>query len=475
MIDQDLPQALRTAIDSAAEPISAKEARLRAGTPSRSPRVARGGDPFRHRSRLAVTLVGVAALAVVLALITAVLQGGSSGRHSGDASSPPTALSMHVVDSTGSPFASVGAGAQSGNLECITANVCYAAENSPTAPDGWNIERTADGGRAWKPVGALPDHKLLAWPLSCPTSTDCTGSVSLLANENASTQGPEVAWTTSGGTQWRIESISVPSELHGAAIDQLSCATALRCVVHILESGEGPAESGTFLSTGDGGMTWTMARLVPQAAEQSLWTLKCDADGRCIGLVPAGSVSDPSSETIEALRSDDYGRTWTVASFHVAAGPGTLLMSCGDALHCLIAYNANNGTRVGVATTTDAGESWRVTVEPTSWPNTAISVSCASSLDCFISVADATRGGYGNPVIEATHNGGSDWTALSLPPVGSSSPVAIVYPLSCPVPTGCIGVAATAQEFDAPPTPLEPGRVPPKEPRVIVSNLPESD
>jgi hypothetical protein len=49
-------------------------------------------------------------------------------------------------------------------------------------------------------------------------------------------------------------------------------------------------------------------------------------------------------------------------------------------------------------------------------------------------------------LVEATYDGGSTWTTISLPMMGGS-PLAIVSPLSCPSPAGCIGVAATAREF----------------------------
>jgi photosystem II stability/assembly factor-like uncharacterized protein len=226
----------------------------------------------------------------------------------------------------------------------------------------------------------------------------------------------------------------------------------------------------TMLSTADGGASWTSSQDQPQIGATPLWTLRCDQGGGCIGLALTGSVADPSAETVEAIRSNDFGVTWTVASFPVAIGPGTVLMSCGDAAHCLMAYNANNGAQMGVATTHDAGSTWAVTAEPTTWPNLAVSVSCASALDCFISANTASQKGQANPVIEATHDGGATWTALSVPAI-KGSPLVIVYPMSCPVPAGCMGVGATAEEFS--PRPGEPlssvaGTL---DHRVIVSNL----
>ncbi len=337
---------------------------------------------------------------------------------------PGTSQRMQLVASASSPFRSVGSGPQTPVLQCVTASVCYAWN---LGPHGDGMERTSDGGATWRPIAALPDGRSLGqdntW--SCPTAETCV----------AVAGSRQLAVTTDGGVRWRIESVPAPPGSSGAALDQVSCPTVGRCVVHF--SDHGP---GAFLSTVNGGRTWTAAATVPRGSPRSLWLLRCDPDGDCIGLYPTGTNTDGG---LAVLRSTDHGRAWTAYSVHL---PPTeiLLLSCGDARHCM----AVTADGITMTTTSDGGATWRAAAAPSTWPDTATSLSCATGLDCFIAAADTTSGpvGYDHPVVEATYNGGSTWTTISLPTVGGS-PLTIVFPLSCPSPAGCFGVAATAQEF----------------------------
>jgi hypothetical protein len=86
-----------------------------------------------------------------------------------------------------------------------------------------------------------------------------------------------------------------------------------------------------------------------------------------------------------------------------------------------------------------------VSPAPSGWANEALSLSCATGTDCFVSTADASSSGYSNPVIEATTDGGATWTPLRLPEVSGSS-LGSIQPLSCPSAAGCIGVGALPGE-----------------------------
>jgi hypothetical protein len=430
------------------------EARIRAAVRATAEEIARGSippldladrgrrryrgpvGPVRSGGRWPRVLIPLAAAASVIAVVAISLAVTSGPYDRAPAGSSPAAS----AGARSAAFRHVGTGPQTDSLDCVTARVCYAWDS---AAEGHGAERTSDGGATWRPVAALPDRRSLAGQNadpSCPTAEMCVGGAGGLA----------LAVTTDGGGHWSIQSLPRPPGTSGASIDQVSCATAEKCVVHIRDNG-----SGTFLSTSNGGKTWTAAAAIPPGAPRYLWLLRCDPDGRCIGVYPTGTNTNGG---LLAMRSADNGRTWAISSAHAPA-TDTFMVSCGDALHCMSV--GDNGATM---TTSDGGVTWRERTAPSTWPSTATSVSCPAAGDCFIALADANTSGYSRPVIEATHDGGSIWSPLPLPTVGGS-PLALVYPLSCPSPAGCIAMAATRQEYEGAGA---PGR------RVIISSLPTS-
>lgn len=299
---------------------------------------------------------------------------------------------------------------------CGDAEIAELLGCTPGTVRGYASRALAVRQRANGPPGGAP---------SCPTAKVCVAAVG----------GLKLAVTTDGTASWSIEALPAPPGVSRAVIDQVSCATAAECVVHVAGRGR-----GTFLSTTNGGRSWTTAGKVPEGAPAHLWLLRCDPDGRCIGLYPTGTNTRGG---LAVMRSADGGRSWALSQTR-APRTDIVMVSCGDGLHCM--FLSDSGATM---TTSDGGVTWQQHAAPRGWPDTATSVSCPAGLDCFVALADSTgvRGpGYEHPVIEATRNGGDSWTALSLPAV-HGSPLVIVYPLSCPTPAGCIGIAATAQEF----------------------------
>ena len=301
----------------------------------------------RSRSRtLYAPLGALVAVAAAVALLLFLVAGPATHQPAAPSrSAGSSSLRMELVDSTSSPFQSVGGGPQTGDLLCVTASTCYASE-SDLIGSGW--EATTDGGVSWHALAPLPGGRHLTDPVSCPTSTTCIGSDAPTVPGVAPAQVPGLAWTSDGGRSWRLDPLPVSAGATSSTVEQLSCPTASDCVAFLADQGVGSSAASTgndfFMTTTDGGSTWTSS--AAPAGLTDLWTLRCDGDGDCIGLIPAGTVQDPSTEGLVALRSSNWGRSWTSTSSPMPSGPGILLIACGDALHCIAAFPSRPGDHV---------------------------------------------------------------------------------------------------------------------------------
>jgi photosystem II stability/assembly factor-like uncharacterized protein len=457
---------------------------------SRRPRPLRSSERRSPRARKMAVGAGLLVAAAV-ALVVAIVVPSSSER--GAVVVPRgtaiTSGGFELVEATSFPFSTVGGGIDAMTLDCVTASVCYAAENgSPPSSDAV-LEKTVDGGRTWQPTAPIPGGSVNAFEsTSCVTADICAFAGS------PGESGPVIVQTIDGGATWSTIFVPLP-QVPGASIDPVTWVDALRCVVSA-----GTSSSGTlFLSTAVDGATWSTVTNLSALTSDGPWTLRCEPDGACIAVVVSGSVAPGSGGVaLRVLRSSDLGKSWTdvTAPASVQPGSGILLISCGDALHCLAAYSSPIPDERGfvLAMTADGGTSWTVTSAPASWPDTAIALDCSSGSDCWVSASDAayrtvTAGGspsvtsttlapntgsdsrsgaavaylgYKNPVIEQTTDGGETWTALGMPPTANGGPIAVVGPLSCVSGAGCVGIGLIEGAFlppSASPTGLASSRV----------------
>jgi hypothetical protein len=196
---------------------------------------------------------------------------------------------------------------------------------------------------------------------------------------------------------------------------------------------------GTFFTTADGGLTWTESAPVPVVANDSVVTMTCASDGKCIAVTYAGSAG--TSGPINTVRSTDFGRTWvTEPSASLLLAGGQLFASCGDTVHCMM-VGSGSSKNVVIASTANGGQTWQVGAAPAGWDTYASSMSCATGSDCYVSTNDDSNSNAADAVIEATSDAGATWTTLNLPTVNGAG-LGMVQPLSCPSADGCIGVGA---------------------------------
>lgn len=425
-----------------------------------------------RRCVLAGALVAVAAAAVLVAALVVPTSSPSHAPVSEGAGAPS---SWRLVDSTTSPFRSLPPGGQT-SLQCVTDTVCY----SPGATTS-QLFRTTDGGESWQATAPVPVAQN-----GLQSSFACADVETCVVLGPPGTSSPHAlatfARTTDGGRSWSTSSISTPAGIPGAYIGRFSCGDALHCVVSVggntAPGASGQAATGTpigtFLSTADGGKTWTQATTAPSAAAASVWTMTCTSDGSCLAVSAMGRNPD---SWIVGLSSRDWGLTWVAGPPAVYNDAPILYASCGDATHCMLVPLAGpSGAPYEIATTSDAGQTWQVQARPAGWENIATGVDCANATDCWIATSlydgNSPAGAYSEPTIESTHNGGSTWSTVALP--AAKPPIADVLTLSCPPSgDGCMGIGNLQDHFLLP-------KVRPPKPQalsgpLVISNLPPAD
>ena len=263
-------------------------------------------------------------------LVVAFVTLGQGGGRAGNRGAPPPAstLSMRLVDSSSSPFASVGAGPQTGDLECVTASVCYASDTSGSAPAGSGVERTADGGANVAPycvltrrngavmASVLSDHRDLP-RRGANGRVRCGCARAVLRVRRPPTGVTRAHHRSRPRAAGLVRRIHRSDRLcHGAGV----CGgTPSNCV-------EGSAAAaGTFVSTSDGGKTWVAAAVVPPAvstrsdpAVRPRWRL------HRVGTGGDGPESGHGRSRVAAL---DRQSPRPPPSSPLAVGAGVLLLS----------------------------------------------------------------------------------------------------------------------------------------------------
>lgn len=376
----------------------------------------------------------------------------------------------------------------SGGISCPDTGTCVAnVQSEGTAP------RTALAH--WDPTGANPTTSSRIAPVTwqhapyIPPSAGANSSSQVnqlvctsvhrclllgqIEGPDGSFQRPTISLTDAQGRA--PSAVSLPQGSPEPPLSSLSCPGPSSCFA---------VGSGTLLTSGNGGATWTSATPPPNATDTSQIT--CPSVQVCY---VSGTLPEHPGQAV--ARTDDRGHTWqvltsldagTVASNRllqfecpsigycgalVIAGSKTHLLTsnkpgavwselrlpltpwgaiaadsfwCSSSKWCVVAGTANPQGRVGpgqplVAVTADGGAHWRVQHLPYEIPliPSQIQVTCSRPQDCVAllsAVAFATGNGWRSFSTDILHPG-----EVGMPPPGSPfGPI----PLACPSPTQCL-------------------------------------
>ena len=240
-------------------------------------------------------------------------------------------------------LSSVTYGAHGFLAACTPGPVIYTSDEGTSQPVAGNIQQDLAGvaavATAWGPAGYLIDGKLVAAGGACVaddwwskdltswtrshTAKPATGSSQVLAVA-ASPHGfvtvgshndvPAV-WTTTNGTLWTIDVLSLPTGASSGVLQQVA--------IHgnrVVALGEQTTASGTVplaeLST-DGGTTWQQIPLISAGPNTTVTALTASSRG----FTAAGQFGT-AGQLGAALWTSADGQTWTQSSIGGLTGSG---------------------------------------------------------------------------------------------------------------------------------------------------------
>jgi len=307
---------------------------------------------MRRHNRLLVTGVAALAGAVALAVAVPLLVSGSRGLTRPtttpfQATRPFEPSGSHTVRSghwqlvgallTGT-WQQNTAGPPAGPLTCASVNACYVMASRYASPNAGapllsvSLYVTHDLGTSWSAL-PMPDGFSPTTTLACGAETTCAAG--------GTYHGQSIfIVTTDGGSQWTMDPLLAVS----GVFLQLSCSSAADCAgvvgpasadrsAGISPSDTSPDES--FVTTDDGGTTWTASAIAPA---DFVLDLDCPAAGDCVVIGEQWDPTAPSDDVTDFVRvTRDGGQIWSEGVFPKGFGVGYLSgLSCSDGQHCFV-------------------------------------------------------------------------------------------------------------------------------------------
>jgi photosystem II stability/assembly factor-like uncharacterized protein len=265
---------------------------------------------------------------------------------------------------------------------------------------------SSDGAMTWS-MSSLPAGTQRAEinDMACASELRC------VAATDASKKEADLLATADGGVTWEEHPVSGNSPLQAVSCAEQACMAA----------GVDGDELKTFTSS-DGGNTWSRSGS-PKVDAQEVADLACPVPGRCYVTT---STNEP--EEFKLFTTNDNGATWTDRT-----PPDELLvdeLACTDEDACLLLGYGD------ILQTTDGGQHWEERYVGFA-DNPPSAITCSASSLCL-----AFEGGSFAVV---SRDGGRTWSRELLPAETLTSVVAA----SCALASGCVAIGE--HKYIAPP------------------------
>ena len=356
-------------------------------------------------------------------------------------------------DSLSGTWQQVPVGPPGSGVTCPTVSACYEMDEITTSPSenaplvSVSFYASADDGMTWTQY-TMPSGFSPTTTLSCGSADAC--------DAGGAYNGQYVlVSTTNGGHSFTMAPL--PSTV--GALLSLSCTFDQFCggltsvkgpqssIFRPDTVGFGQSTNATFLSTSNGGSTFSSSTI---AAVNSLWTLECISSLHCVALGNQGSLNSGATNWGQGVMetTNDGGTTWTStdlpSGFEVGPDPG---LSCADALHCSVTgkidvafknppacvtmpHSSNVPTpSVGNAGTPDAALETIVQFESSLMTSANLrATSGTEDFGCMWPPEEAVS------EIMSTTDGGITWTPDEFP---ANAPAPTLFGLSCPTINDC--------------------------------------
>ena len=385
----------------------------------------------------------VAALAVVVAIAIVgglLVLGGRGGTPNHPTTAGQRTGAWKLADDvlSGTWQQNTKGGPPPGVLSCPSTSACYTMSGQYASPNegapllSASLYASTDAGVTWSaypmPQGFAPTS-----PLACSETSSCAAG----GTDNGQ---PVLVSTTDGGHSFAID----PLPAGVGHLDTLSCPSTDFCAglaasSEYLQIG---ATDATFLSTSDGGKTFTDSPII---AGDSMQSLACSSSVDCSAVGWNDALGQHDLTAGVSARTTDGGQTWAAGTLPAGLGITYLSqLSCADALHCSvtgsIAIAVQNPPECAKLPQRAGG-----TTFPTSVQSAAVQaisqVESRMATKAALKEAESGKGFSCNPNgqslvgdIASTADGGLSWTPDPLP---ADVPSPMFNGLSCPTDDQC--------------------------------------